>query len=282
MRNRNARLAPALAVAALALASCGGGSSSETSAAPAVTEPATQTTSPAGPTAPPSTLAATTTVAPTTTEAAVTFASLTEYQREIVGGICAAAAEPAGATIGDVWRLEVAAGYSGVPELEAAWVALGADGSDADLLAAASPICADLGWASSAVPAPTTTRAASQAFITIEVGELYLENSVGGCPMDEISAGEYWIASTSEPWLTADGEELEVRLSVDATAADLGWSFSITNSPSRLISSSQRQTLEADLAPRLAVFSTVFDDQLASISGGWPDTPGTVTITCST
>lgn len=57
------------------------------------------------------------------------------------------------------------------------------------------------------------------------------------------------------------------------------WSFSFTDGTHRL-SHERQPAFEADLTSSTAAFDKIFSDSLASISGGWPDTAGTITITC--
>lgn len=259
-----------LFLAALVVAACGGGSTD--GADSTVTTVDTTTTAAA---------AVTTTVAPTTTttDPGITYASLDDGQKELVDRICATAADPTQNLVGEVTYMEVITGFIGIPDLEAAWSEIDIADRSA-LLEAAAPICADLNW--SPPPATTTTTILeAMASVTVLIGDIQIQGETPGCPMTEILANEHWFGPNREDWTDINGEAWEVNMSVDATEGDLKWSFSFTQSPHRLISYHLNESrFEADVTEDTGVFNTYFGDSLASISGGYPDMPGTIAITC--
>ena len=276
------RLLAVLAVSVLALTACGGGSADPV----ATSADATTTSSAVAATSTTTSATATTAVATTTTtEPGVTYASLNDRGKEEVDRICASVAEPSQNLIGETTYMSVVIGEVGVPDLEAAWSQI--DIADrAALLEAAAPICADLAWSPPVTTATTTTVVEAMATVTIKIGDFVdLSGETEGCPMDEILADEYWVGPHRDHWTDSAGEEWEVNLSVDATDGDLKWGFSLTSltqSSHRLTSDHANESrFTADVTEDFAVFETFFDDQLASISGGYPDTAGTVVIMCS-
>jgi hypothetical protein len=75
----------------------------------------------------------------------VTFDSLSEDQQQFVGFICEQASMPDGG-LADMWILMVLSGELGVTALEDAWNEIGGGADIAELLAAAAPICEEIGW----------------------------------------------------------------------------------------------------------------------------------------
>lgn len=284
MTKRTAVIAFALVIAACGGATEGGETTEATPAGTETTVPTPTTTE-----APPTTVAPTTT---TTAAPAGVYASLSDEQRTVVDQVCQAAINEG--TIWETTFYEVVTGYSGVPELEDALaeVTRVEDGmtmiptSEERATAAelAAPICNQIGWEASAVAAPTTAAPVAVATVSVEIGELQLTGEVEGCPPAEVAAGEYWVGPNDDvEWQDTNGTPWSIDLSVDATSGDLLWSFSFTGgSPThRLISYHENQsTFESDVSAESATFETIFNDSLASVSGGWPDTPGTITITC--
>jgi hypothetical protein len=270
------RLLAVLAAGVLVLTACGG-----ESADPIATSADVTTTSSAV-AATTTTISATATTAvatTTTTEPGVTYSSLNDRQKEEVDRICASVANPSQSLIGEPTYMSVVIGEVGVPDLEAAWSEIDIADRTA-LLDAAAPICTDLDWSPPAATA-TTTVVEAMASVVVKIGEIQIQGETQGCPMTEILANEYWVGPNRDHWTDITGEEWEVNLSVDATEGDLKWSFSLTQSPHRLTSYHVHESrFTADVTEDLAVFETFFDDQLASVSGGYPDTPGTVVISC--
>ena len=272
-----------LAVAfAIAIAACGGSDSVATTAPPPAGDSATTTTAQATTTTAATT---TTTEAPTTTttaEPAITFASLNEGQQEVVDRICKAAADPSqrGILVGEVTILTVLVGETGVPALEVAWTEIGQDPAAWDArLEAAAPICADLAWTPQEATTTTTVVEAS-ATVTIEIGDFVLAGETEGCPPAEILVGTYWVGPNRDSWTDGAGEDWTVSLSVDASDGDLKWSFS-TDGAQRWVSYHVNQSaFESEVTAEMGIFDTIFSDQVAAVSGGKPDTPGTVTIVC--
>lgn len=263
-----------LIAVALVVAACGGGADAETSEVPDAA--ATTTTTVETPT---------TTVAPTTTTTTVpepSLADLSEGELASLMGLCAGGHfDPQVAE----FELQAMVGHSGLPsDVGAAlqnahdeWAA-GADIHDA--LAALAPVCAEAG-VESPEQATETTVAAVPATVTITIGDLSLEGMIDACPVEAIDAGEPWIVQPREPWVAADGTEWRVEsLSVDRQT-EWTWNFSVSDGTHRLYANDEWELpFEPEVGEGTATFHTVFQDSLASVSGGWPDTEGTVAIIC--
>ena len=272
------KLVAATAFAVL-VSACGGADSAATTTTALAVDPTTPDTTTAA-------VVTTTTEAATTTttEPAITFASLDQDQQEVMNRICLAATDRSQRDmVGDVTILIVISGEIGLPALEEAWAEFGQDASaevwDARLDATV-PICQDIAW-SPLVPTTTTTAVASSAAVTVQIGDFMIEGETEGCPSAEILAGEYWVGPNRDTWTDSDGEPWTVSMSVDASDGDLKWSFSLDGSQRWVSYHVNQSTFTSDVTADKAVFETIFNDQIASISGGKPDTAGTVTITCS-
>lgn len=221
------------------------------------------------------TVSTTTSSSTPTTAVGLVFADLDVEQQRLVDSVCR------GEFFDEITYLEVVTGASGVPELEEAFVELGADASDEDLHAAARPICDAIAW-EPVGNTPTTDQAVvGMASVEAALGDVTVTGEVDGCPMTTILAGERW-STGRQTMADTDGGEWMVELMVDASVDPFGWSFSFTQSPHRVSSFHEFQSppMESEIGSEVAVFETVFNDSLSTISGGWPDTTGVLTITC--
>lgn len=148
----------ALVVCGIALfAACGGGSedTATTTGAAGAGQVATTGTPAAAVTTTSEPLPETTTTTGEPVEAAevsVSFDELSAGEQEYLSGVCGFATGRLSLTdlrVGDMFVLvqDVVSGWTGVPELEAAWLELANAGADADaFMEAAVPICLGTGW----------------------------------------------------------------------------------------------------------------------------------------
>lgn len=261
-------------VLAVMAGACGGGAAQDEG-------PETTTTTVAADPGPTTT---TTVVATTTTEAAVTLADLSEGQLTTLELFCFGFFDPA--ILEGELEANVGAEWLPPPFVELVQVAHDAVQSGTDpneAIGVIGPACDDFGIVAEAVET-TTTEAEVPAALTIQIGDLTFAGEVPGCPLDAIDAGEdvyLAFANRQLPLTSSDGGDWEVESLSFGGGAEGTWSFSIVGENHRLYSNDQDgHTLDVLIEGNTGVFTSVFQDQLAGISGGIPDTEGTVTITC--